>query len=81
MRYFDPTALLVMQDASPRNSLARISSLPLPRSSAASLSNMNCTARTMRSMAADFIKTAIGSQRATLTAWEIKMLLTRTAVR
>jgi hypothetical protein len=30
---------------------------PLPRSSAAL--NMNCTARTMRSMAAKFIKTAI----------------------
>ena len=73
-----------MQDASPRNSLARISSLPLPRSSAASLSNMNCTARTMRSMAANFIKTASDlkrTQRATLRLSAHKVLRTRAAVK
>jgi hypothetical protein len=44
---------LVTQEASPVNSLTRISSLALPRSSEANLINMNCSASTMRSMAAN----------------------------
>jgi len=48
------------------------------------ISNMNCTARTMRSIAANFKKLQAilrHTQRATLIAWERKVLLTRAAVK
>ena len=66
-----------MQGASPINSLARILSLPSPRSSEASLINMNFSSlnNAQRPISKNY-KRFEGSSVA-LIAWEIKVLLAR----
>ena len=55
---------------------------PLAAKQRSKFIKLYCTARTMRSMAGNFIAIDFGAfQRAALTAWELKVLLTRAAVK